>query len=178
MIPTDARHLEVLTKLIRPSKIVEIGTLCGYSTVTLARCLQEGGKVYTCERSQHHANVAQETFKELGLEHKIELVFGEALENLNSLSEMGPFDVVFIDADKDNYPNYFHWAVENLRSGGLLIADNVFCLGYIAQDPPPTDRLGELVDAMKKFNSLCAEDPRLTTTFFPTGEGLLAAVKN
>ena len=175
MTPADARHLEVLSRGIGARKIVEIGTLCGYSSVCLARTLPEGGKLYTCERSKHHAQVAQSTFAQLNLSEKVELLFGDALTNLKELKGKGPFDLVFIDADKDNYPNYFDWAVENLRPGGLLVADNVFVFGHIANNPE--GRLGEFVDTMKVFNEKCAKDPRLLCTFLPTGEGLMVAVK-
>lgn len=177
VVPTDGRSLEVLARSVRPKRIVEIGTLCGYSTVCLARSLPTDGKIYTCERSTHHAQTAKEIFAHLKLDQKIEIVFGEALDNLKNLSQFGPFDVIFIDADKSNYPHYFDWAVENLRSEGLLIADNVFVFGYIDADPLPEGKLGEMVAAMQCFNKKCAEDPRLVTTIFPTGEGLLIAVK-
>jgi predicted O-methyltransferase YrrM len=175
MTPVDARHLEVLARAIAPKKIVEIGTLCGYSTVCLARALVENGKIYTCERSEHHASVAKEIFEHLQLNHKIELVFGEALTNLANLTQHGPFDLIFIDADKDNYPNYFDWAIENLRTGGLLVADNVFVFGHIADKTE--GRLGELVSAMDIFNQKCASDSRLSCTFMPTGEGLMVGIK-
>jgi caffeoyl-CoA O-methyltransferase len=177
IIPSDARHLEVLARSIQAKNMVEIGTLCGYSTVCLAKALQEGGKIYTCERSEHHASVANEVFVALGLEHKIELIFGEALFNLPKLAQKAPFDLIFIDADKENYPLYFDWALENLRPGGLLIADNVFVFGYIAADPQPEGKLGDLVRAMQIFNTKCATDLRLVSTFLPTGEGLMVAVK-
>lgn len=176
VVPTDGRTLEVLARSIMPKKILEIGTLCGYSTVNLARAVVEGGKLYTCERSKHHAETAQEVFVELGLDEKIEVVFGDALENLKHLSKFAPFDLIFIDADKLNYPNYFDWAVKHLRQGGLLIADNVFVFDHISLDPIPEGKLGEMVLAMKEFNRKCAEDKRLVTTILPTGEGLLVAV--
>lgn len=175
MTPVDARHLQVICQMIRPQKVVEIGTLCGYSAVNLSRGLAPGGVIYTCEKSEHHIKVASHVFSQLKLEEKIKLVPGEALESLKSLSQNGPFDMVFIDADKDNYPNYFEWAVNNLRSGGVLVADNVFLFGHIAS--PCEDRLGEMAAAMKLFNEKCASDKRFLTTFFPTGEGLLVAVK-
>jgi predicted O-methyltransferase YrrM len=177
VVPTDGRTLEVLARSIMPKKILEIGTLCGYSTVNLARALAEGGKLYTCERSKHHAETAQEAFVELGLEHKVEIVFGDAMDNLKNLSQFGPFDLVFIDADKLNYPNYFDWTIENLRQGGLLIADNVFVFDHISDDPVPVGSLGEMVLAMREFNKKCVDDKRLVTTILPTGEGLLVSVK-
>ncbi len=177
MTPHDARHLEVLVKLMQPQKVVEIGTLCGYSTVCLARAIQANGKIYTCEKSEHHIEVAKKVFQELKLEHLIEILEGDALANLPILSKHGPFDVIFIDANKDEYPAYFDWSIENLRKGGLLIADNVFAFEYIAKQPPPPGRLGELVQNVEKFNQKCANHPQLLTTFLPTGEGLMVAVK-
>lgn len=179
VIPTDGRTLEVLARSLRPAKIVEIGTLCGYSAVFLANSLIPGGKLYTCEQSPHHIQVAREVFQALNLDQKIEIIEGNAVVTLPQLAQNGPFDLVFIDADKLNYPFYFDWAVENLRSGGLLIADNVFVFGYIAEENiPPQGELNNIVSAMRLFNQKCASDPRLTTTFLPTGEGLMVAIKN
>ena len=178
VIPSDGRHLEILSRSVNAQNMVEIGTLCGYSAVCLARSLNTPqGKLYTCERSEHHARIAKETFSLLGLDNKIELVFGDALSNLEKLSHKGPFDLVFIDADKENYPHYFHWAMENLRTGGLLLADNVFLFDYIQEEQKEDGKLKDLIDAMKNFNAKCANHPKLRCTFLPTGEGLMVAVK-
>ncbi|WP_397602041.1 O-methyltransferase [Silvanigrella sp.] len=177
VVPTDGRNLEVFARTAQAKKIVEIGTLCGYSAVFLANSLPEDGKLYTCEHSTHHAAVASEVFQSLGLSHKIEIKIGKALDTLPSLVREGPFDLVFIDADKANYPKYFDWAVENLRSGGLLIADNVFVFGFIGDDELPQGELANLIQAMRNFNEKCVKDKRLVTTFLPTGEGMMVAVK-
>ncbi|WGL60189.1 O-methyltransferase [Pigmentibacter sp. JX0631] len=178
VLPTDGRTLEVIARTIQPTKIVEIGTLCGYSSLFLANALVPGGKLYTCEQSQHHIQVATEVFQTLNLLDKIEIIEGNAVLTLPQLSHKGPFDIVFIDADKLNYPNYFDWAIENLRSGGLLIADNVFVFGYIGEDNiPEQGELKNLVSAMRLFNEKCVKDERLVTTFLPTGEGLMIATK-
>lgn len=177
VVPTDGRHLEVLARSVQAKRIVEIGTLCGYSAVFLANALPEGGKLYTCEQSPHHISVANEVFQALGLAKKIEIIGGKALNSLPGLAKEGPFDVVFIDADKANYPKYFDWAIENLRSGGLLIADNVFVFGFIGDENLPQGELANLVLAMREFNQKCVADQRLVTTFLPTGEGMVVAVK-
>lgn len=177
VIPTDGRNLEVLARCVQAKKIVEIGTLCGYSAVFLANALPEDGKLYTCEHSSHHTAVANEVFQSLGLSHKIEIKNGKALDTLPGLESEGPFDLVFIDADKANYPQYFDWAIENLRSGGLLIADNVFVFGFVGNEELPQGELANLVLAMREFNQKCATDKRLVTTFLPTGEGMMVAVK-
>lgn len=177
VIPVDGRHLEFLARSVQATKILEIGTLCGYSAVCLARALPEGGKLYTCEQSAHHAQVAREVFAELSLTSKIELIFGAALETLPTLADKAPFDLIFIDADKINYPNYFDWAVRHLRTGGLLVADNVFVFGRIADDLLPAGDLAKLILAMREFNQKCVSDERLLSTFLPTGEGMLVAIK-
>lgn len=178
VLPTDGRTLEVIARTIQPSKIVEIGTLCGYSSLFLANALVPGGKLYTCEQSQHHIQVATEVFQTLNLLEKIEIIEGNAVVTLPQLSCKGPFDLIFIDADKLNYPTYFDWAIENLRSGGLLIADNVFVFGYIAEDNVSEQgELKNLIAAMRLFNEKCVKDERLVTTFLPTGEGLMIATK-
>ncbi len=177
VVPTDGRHLEVLARSVQAKRIVEIGTLCGYSAVFLANALPEDGKLYTCEQSPHHIAVANEVFQGLGLAKKIEIIGGKALNSLPGLTKEGPFDVVFIDADKANYPKYFDWAIENLRSGGLLIADNVFVFGFIGDEKLPQGELANLVLAMREFNQKCVADQRLVTTFLPTGEGMMVAVK-
>lgn len=177
MIAADARHLEVLARTLQPKKIVEIGTLCGYSAVCLARGLAPGGVLYTLERSTHHAQVAGEVFQQLGLQDRVVLVFGDAHQTLPTLASQGPFDMVFIDADKEGYPFYLDWAVANLRKGGLLVADNVFVFGHITTPQPTSGKLADLVHAMRAFNQACVSHKDLVTTFLPTGEGLLVAVK-
>lgn len=177
VVPTDGRNLEVFARSIQAKKILEIGTLCGYSAVFLAKALPHDGKLYTCEHSAYHISVASEVFQNLGLTDKIEIVSGKALETLPSLEEKGPFDLIFIDADKVNYPQYFDWAISNLRSGGLLIADNVFVFGYIGEHDLPPGDLAHIVLAMREFNQKCVSDKRIVSTFLPTGEGMLVAVK-
>lgn len=175
----DARHLEVLSRLIKPHKILEFGTLCGFSSVVLARGLTSNGRLYTVERSEHHAKVATEVFSQLKLNDKIKILQGNGLELLSHLSEQGPFDLIFLDADKENYPKYFEWCVENLTTGGLLLADNVFALGFIttSEDNMSNDALKRIVKGIRDFNKLCADHTSLCTTLIPSGEGLLAAVK-
>lgn len=177
VVPSDGRTLEVLARSLFPKKILEIGTLCGYSSVLLARSLVENGKLYTCERSKHHATTAQQIFDQLGLQSKIEILFGDAMESLKKFSSCDMFDLIFIDADKINYPCYFDWAVTHLRKGGLLIADNVFVFDHIADEPLPEGSLGDMVKAMRQFNLKCVTDSRVLTSILPTGEGLSVSVR-
>ncbi len=174
----DARHLEVLARLVKPKKILEFGTLCGYSAVSLSRALAKNGVLYTCEKSHHHAATAAQNFKDLKLNRKIILIEGNALTQLDRLEKTGPYDVIFLDSKKEDYPDLFEWCVTNLKKGGLLLADNVFGLGHIhVIDDNLNEKLKKIVSAVNNFNELCASDKRLRTTILPTGEGLLAAVR-
>lgn len=173
----DSLHLEVLARGFGARKIVEIGTLGGYSGVCLCRALPSDGKLYTFEFSPHHAEVAKESFKKAGFSNQVEIFVGPAVETLPSINKQGPFDLVFIDADKQSYPRYFEWAAENLRKGGAILADNTFAWGMIA-DEKFEDRQDETqVKALREFNHKAATDPRFKSTILPTGEGLTLAVK-
>jgi len=175
---SDARHLEVIARLVKPKKILEFGTLNGYSAVALSRALVKDGILYTCEKSHHHATTATRNFEELKLNNKIVLIPGDALNNLKNLEKLGPYNIIFLDSKKEDYPKLFEWCVKNLIKGGLLLADNVFALGYInASEETISENLKKIVTEIKKFNELCASDTRLNTTILPTGEGLLVATK-
>ncbi|MBX9703366.1 MAG: O-methyltransferase, partial [Silvanigrellaceae bacterium] len=154
--PTDGRHLEVLARSLKPSKIVEIGTLCGYSALILARALTKEGVLYTCELSPHHAQAAQKTFDELNLTNTIKIILGPALQTLPTLNHLGPFDLIFIDADKINYVEYLKWAKANIRQGGMIIADNVFAMGHIAnKNLTEGNELKKIVLTLQEFNKQC-----------------------
>ena len=171
----DGRHLEILALLSGAKKTVEIGTLAGYSGICLLRGMGDGGHLYTFEYSPLHAQVAHRNFKMAGLENQVSLYVGPALERLPQIEHEGPFDLVFIDADKGNYPEYLKWAESHLRKGGLVIGDNTFAFGRIAQDPPQADATS--VFALQEFNSHLAGSPHWKTTIFPTGEGLTLGVR-
>lgn len=179
--PFDARHIEVLAKLLNPQKILEIGTLCGYSALSLCRALAPGGRLYTCERSSHHAQAARQFFENRQLSHCVTLLEGDFADFVPQLTQEGPFDVIFLDADKRQYPHYQEILVHLLRVGGLLLADNTFAFGHIADgqnfEDPRLEGLKDIVDAVRNFNERCAQDPRLRCTMLPTGEGLLAAIR-
>ena len=163
----DGLHLEVITRAMGVKKAVEIGTLGGYSGVSIARGLAEEGKLYTFEYNPHHAAVAQQSFKTAKVDHLVQIFVGAALEQLPTIEKLGPFDLVFIDADKVNYPNYLQWAEKNLRTGGVILADNAFGLGMTPENQ----------EAIRKFNASLANSPHFRATILPTGEGLTMAVK-
>jgi caffeoyl-CoA O-methyltransferase len=171
--PMDGLYLEIITRAVGARKAVEIGTLAGYSGVSIARGLGSRGKLYTFEFSGHHAQVAEKSFKKAGLSQRVEIFVGPALDNLKKIESQGPFDLVFIDADKENYPAYLEWVIQNLRVGGIFLGDNTFAWGKISEDKSKDSK----VKALRKFNHIAATHPRFRSTILPTGEGLTLGVK-
>ncbi len=173
----DALHLEVLTRAIGACKAVEIGTLAGYSGVAIARGLAPGGKLYTFENDLAHSVAARESFEKAGLADRVEIFQGDATRRLNEINPLGPFDLVFIDADKVSYPAYLAWASEHLRVGGVVLGDNTFGWGMIADtdfEDPADERA---IQALREFNRELAQGGRFRSTLLPTGEGLTIGVK-
>ena len=171
----DGRHLEVLTLMLGAKKAVEIGTLAGYSGICLLKAMGTKGHLYTFELSPQHAQLAHRNFKEAGVEGQVSLYVGEALQRLKQIESEGPFDLVFIDADKGGYPTYLAWAENHLRVGGIVIGDNAFAFGCIAQTSPSEE--ASSVKALQDFNSYLAKSERFCTTILPTEEGLTVGVK-
>jgi caffeoyl-CoA O-methyltransferase len=169
--PHEGQALYMLARLIGARKIVEIGVLAGYSGTWLARALPADGRLIGVELSAKHAEVARANFAHAGLSDKVEIRQGAALDLLASVSADGPFDLVFIDADKGSYPEYLAWAVDNLRPGGVVAAHNAFRHGSVVQPQTDEDRL---VDG---FNRSLANDPRLDSTIFALGDGMAVAIK-
>ncbi len=175
--PMDGRHLEVLVRATNARNVVEIGTLGGYSGLCIARAMPPDGRLFTCESNPRHASIARENFRAAGFENRIEILVGQASQTLPTLVEKGPFDLVFIDADKLGYPHYAKWAEENLRVGGTLVADNTFAWGLVLQEKIDNPDHALAANAMRQFNERVGKSPRFRSTLFPTGEGLLVAVK-
>lgn len=174
--PMDALHLEVLTRAAKAKKVVEIGTLAGYSGTALLRGMGKEGKLFTFEYNPVHAKVAQESFKKAGFEKSVKIFVGPAIQNLPKIKSKGPFDLVFIDADKEGYPAYLEWTKKNLKKGGLVVADNTFAFGKIA-DHMPAPEFEKDVLALRKFNDEISHSGFFRATILPTGEGLTIAVK-
>jgi caffeoyl-CoA O-methyltransferase len=163
--------LALLLRLIGARRVLEIGTLGGYSGIWLARALPPGGRLTTIEGSEKHAAYARRSFARAGIADRVELLLGEALDTLERLD--GPYDAVFLDADKAPLPDYFVAAMRLLRVGGLLLCDNTFMHGRVAD---PAAR-GADVKGMRAFNRLVARDPRLAPAVIPVRDGLLAALR-
>ncbi|HSZ83286.1 MAG TPA: O-methyltransferase [Polyangia bacterium] len=173
--PLDARHLEVLASVAGARKAVEIGTLGGYSGVSLLRGMGIGGVLDTVEIDPRHAEVARESFRRAGYTTQARIHLGAAMTVLPKLAAQGPFDLCFIDADKDGYPDYLNWAADNLRAGGLVLADNVFLFGELTDKP--TGARATAIAGMQAFHQILANSGRFRATVLPTGEGLAVAVR-
>ena len=179
--PNQGKYLHILAKLCRARKILELGTLGGYSTIWMARALPDDGKLITLEIDPKHAEVAQQNVDRCGLASKIEILLGKAIDILPDLKTKGagPFDMIFIDADKPPYLEYFKWALQLSRPGTLIIADNVIREGKILLDVSPD----EMVTGVKKFNEFLAQCPAVTATIFQTvgakeHDGMAIAIVN
>ena len=166
--PGEGRMLELLLRLVNARKVVEIGTLAGYSAIRCARALGDGGHLWTIEYMAHHAEVARANIAAAGMSDKIDVVVGKALEVLPTLEKHGPFDAVFIDADKENYDHYGRWAARHLRPGGLLLGDNAFLFGNLLQETAAAQAMRRFhEEATQAFDSVCV----------PTPDGLLVGIK-
>ena len=164
--PLQGKQLLVLAQMQNSKKILEIGTLGGYSTIWLARALPDDGRLITCEFSSKHAEVAKANIARAGLSHKVEIRVGPALDTLPLLAaeKRGPFDFIFIDADKRNNPGYFDWALKLSRPGSVILVDNVVRDGAVA-DLKNTDP--DIV-GIRTMHERIAAEPRVTATAIQT----------
>ena len=164
--PTQGKLLHVLARLQGARAILELGTLAGVSTLWLARALPEGGTLVTLEADPGHAAVARENVARAGLAGVVEVRSGRAVESLAELVDegRGPFDLVFLDADKAGNPEYLRWALALTRPGSLIVADNVVRGGAVA-DPESAD---PSVRGIRRFLELVAAEPRLSATAIQT----------
>lgn len=167
--PPQARLLEILARSIGARTALEFGTLAGYSTIWLARALGDGGRLTTLEASPDYAEVAVANIARAGLEDVVDVRVGPALETLPELERegAGPFDIVFIDADKVHTPDYFAWSLERTRPGGLIVADNVVRGGTLAE----ADSDDESIRAQRRLHEMIAADDRVVGTTIQTVGG-------
>jgi len=162
----QGKLLHLLARLQGARSILEVGTLGGYSTIWLARALPPGGRLITLELEPRHAEVARANIARAGLAERVEVRVGPASESLPRLTQEGvePFDLVFIDADKEGYPDYLGWALRLTRPGSLIVADNVVRGGALI-DPDSSD---PRVQAVRRFIELVAAEPCLDATVIQT----------
>ena len=161
--PNEAKLLQLLAELVCARSVLEIGTLGGYSAIHFARALPEDGRLVSLEIDERHAEVARENVERAGLSGKVEIRVGDARELLAGIAEAGegPFDVVFIDADKTGYPEYLEWSLRITRPGSLILGDNTVRGGSILDPRDDSAR------ATNEFNERIAGDPRLSAILLP-----------
>ena len=174
---TEGKTLQFLMRLARVEKAVEIGTLFGYSAVWMARALPANGHLYTIERDHESARQAKKAFEDAAVTDKVSLCEGEALDCLANLVSKGPFDLVFIDANKSAYVEYLDWAIANVKTGGLIIADNTLLGGHVIHAEKPESLSNRQYHGMREFNTRLANDKEFISVILPTGEGLSVAIK-
>ena len=175
--PEEGRFLQLLVRACGAKKALEIGTLGGYSGIWIARGLAPGGKLITLEKSPKHATVAAEHFALAGVEDRVEIRLGDATKSLSKLKDEGPFDFVFIDAEKTGYALYFDWALDNVRIGGVIAAHNAFRNGEVVEAGEAAQAASPETAAIRAFNQRVAAEPRVVSTIYPAGDGTLIAVK-
>ena len=165
--PTEGKLLRLLAEIAGVRRILEIGTLGGYSTIHLAGALPEGGLLVSLEVDERNAGVARENIAEAGLESVVEVRVGDARELLAWMFEEGegPFDLTFIDADKGGYPEYLEWALRLSRPGSLILGDNAIMGGSVIEPEEGS------AQAIRQFNERLAQDPRLSAIVLPLIRG-------
>jgi predicted O-methyltransferase YrrM len=167
--------LEMLARLLRPQRILEVGTYTGYSALCLAQGLCEGGILHTIDCNEELRPMVEEYVARAEMQDKIKLHIGNAADIIPTLDET--FDLVFLDADKENYSLYYDLVIDKVRPGGLILADNVLWSGKVLlpdEEIPEKDRD---THGLKAFNRKVTEDPRVQNTLLPIRDGLMAAVK-
>jgi caffeoyl-CoA O-methyltransferase len=165
---SEGKLLTLLTRLAGARKVVEVGTLAGYSALRIARALPTDGKLWTLELEPKHARIAQDNLEAAGLWNRVKVLVGPALQSLKTLEPEAPFDAVFLDADKEGYLDYARWAHGNLRPGGLLLGDNAYFFGKLLADTPAASRMREFHQFVgEHFDSVC----------IPTPDGLVLGIK-
>ena len=163
--------LTLFSKILSPERILEIGTFTGYSAICLARGLREGGCLTTIEVNDELKETSLEFFRRAGLKEQIDLINGDALEVIPSLA--GSFDLVFMDAHKDDYPAYYDLVIERVPSGGYILADNVLWGGKVLENPI-TDATTRIID---QFNQKVKGDHRVENLLLPLRDGVMLMKK-
>jgi len=172
----QGRVLSALAHMLKPKRVLEIGTYTGYSALCLAEGMPAGGTLVTIDRNDEIAELAQRYFKEAAQylpQVSIDFRLGPALDIIPTLE--GPFDLVFIDADKPNYLNYYHVCLPMVAPGGFIVADNVLWGGKVLGGQP--DKKKKSTDAIVAFNKAVHNDPRVENVLFPVRDGLMVMRK-
>ena len=171
---SQCHFLHLLIKSSKIKKILEIGTFTGLSTLSMSLALPEDGSVLALDKNHETSNVAVNFFKKASQENKVKLIVAPALESLNNLNDQKQkFDLVFIDADKENYKNYFNHSVNLIDKDGLIVIDNVLWHGEVVD----INKQDKLTVSIREFNSYVNEDKRVENLIIPVGDGLTVCRK-
>ncbi|WP_435414127.1 O-methyltransferase [Polaribacter aestuariivivens] len=163
----QGRVLSMISKLTTPKNILEIGTYTGYSALCLAEGLAKNGTIFTIDKNEELETLQNKYFEKSGYKNQIKQFVGNALEIIPTIDEK--FDLVFIDADKSNYINYFNLIINKMNSGGIILSDNVLWSGKVVEDLDPKDLDTKV---LLEYNSILNEDARIETVLLPIRDGL------
>lgn len=170
--PYQGRVLSMISKLKQPKTVLELGTFTGYATLCLAEGLQKDGEIHTIDVNEELVDFQRKYFDKSGFGNQIYQYLGSAIDVLPKLNKN--FDLVFIDADKPNYVNYFHLIIDKLNTGGIIISDNVLWHGKVVEKLSPKDKSTK---AVLDYNTLLKEDPRIESVLLPIRDGLTISRK-
>ena len=168
--PVEGKLMDFISRMIQPSNILELGAFTGYSAICLARGLKEGGMMDSLELNDELEDLILQAHQKAGLEEKITMHFGDAKETIEKLKAEGKmYDLVFIDANKREYPQYYNLVFDLVRPGGYILADNVIWDGKVCQDPIPADAQTQ---GIHNFNQMVKNDPRVENVIIPLRDGM------
>ena len=176
--PLEGKILYMLIKMNSIRNVVEVGTLAGYSTLWMAKAIPDDGIIYTIEKDEEHAMLAEQNFSEYQ-RRNVTLLKGDGLIELNKLSKtyQGQFDMIFIDANKAGYCDYLNWAEDNIKKNGLIIADNTLLFDTVFLEKPTRNVSLKSWRVMKKFNKRISDVEKYNSIILPTAEGLAVTIK-
>ncbi len=162
----QGQFLQFISQMLQPSRVLEIGTYTGYAAICLAKGLTENGKLFTIDVNEELENIVKTHVEKAGLQHKIVQIIGDATLEINKLNET--FDLVFIDADKQNYSLYFDLVIDKVRSGGFILADNVLWSGKIVDEKKDKD-----TQKLAEFNAKVQQDNRVENVIVSIRDGIM-----
>ncbi len=165
--PLEGAFLKMMTRLVGAKRVLEIGMFTGYSALCFAEALPDDGEIITCEINEQSAAMARRYFGQVPVGKKINIRMGPALDTMRTLT--GPFDVIFIDADKTNYLNYYRRSLDLLAPNGVILIDNVLWSGEVLKQPPPD----ESTAAIQELNRTVSADPRVSAVLVTIRDGIL-----
>jgi len=172
---TDGKILQLLLSMINAKKVLELGTLSGYSALWMLKGMEKDGKIITVEYEKKHAEIAKRVFEESGVADQVEILLGAGMELFEEIKKHAPFDAVFIDADKENYENYARFVFDLINPGGLIIGDNAYLFGELAGYEPKDAHDRERIAGMQGFHKFLAKNT--ISVCLPTPDGMAVGLK-